>query len=70
LTEKYPGIRVSDGELGNWAISKLPPSLSAKQLTELKEIFFDEVKELEWRLAKAKEAKLSLPSDPPAEFSV
>lgn len=58
LTEKYPGIRVSDGDLTNWAISRIAPSLSAKQVTELKDIFFDEVRELEWRLAQAKEAKL------------
>ena len=57
LIEKCPGIKVTDSELSNWAISKTASPLSPRHVSEIKDAFFDDVKELEWRLKEAKAAR-------------
>jgi hypothetical protein len=57
LIDKYPGIKVSDSDLVNWMVSTSSLILSANQLSEIKDTYFDEIKQLEWMLAEAKRAK-------------
>jgi hypothetical protein len=56
LTLEYPGIRVTDSDLVNWMLSNAAV-LSESQLLEIKGLYFDEVKQLQWMLAQAKKAK-------------
>lgn len=57
LEGSYRGISISDAELVNWLVSTGSPKLSAKQCSEIQEVFFDEIKQLEWQLAQAKMAR-------------
>jgi len=57
LAQRFPGIKISDAELSNWAIEVIGDTLSKKQEGQLKNQFFDEVKHLEWMLEKARAAK-------------
>lgn len=59
LTERYPGIKTSDADLVNWILRSNAGELSKRQLEEIKELYFDDVKQLEWMLTQAKRAKAS-----------
>ena len=39
---KVPGIKITDSDFVNWAVSTISETLSKKQESELKENFFDE----------------------------
>jgi len=60
LGQKFPGIHISDSEFVNWLILKQSSTLTAKQFSEIKEVFFDEIKELEWKLAQARAVQAGL----------
>lgn len=57
LEENFPGIKISYTELIGWAAEKIGGELSKRDQALIRERFFDEVKQLEWLLAKAKTAK-------------
>ena len=57
LETQFLGIRISYPELIGWAIERTGPTLSKKDITLLRERFFDQVRQLEWLLSQAKAAK-------------
>ncbi len=57
MEARCAGIRLSDTDIVTWFLSRIPSTLTAKQTTEIKSVFFNEVKELEWKLKQAKAAK-------------
>lgn len=57
LEKHFPGISISYPELVGWAVEKVGLELSKKDQLLLRDRFFDEVKQLEWLLAKARAAK-------------
>ena len=64
LSERFPGISVSDSDLVDWLLSRSPELVTAKQVAEIKSAFFGEVKELEWKLKQARAARIASKEDP------
>ncbi len=57
LETHIEGISVTYSQLIQWAIEKKGPSLSKKDEQELRDRFFDKVKELQWLLRREKKAR-------------
>lgn len=56
IQEVHPNFSPSDRELVEWAIERTP-TLSKREILELRERFFDEVKELEKIVLKLRKAQ-------------
>lgn len=59
LTDRFPGIKISNADLVNWILGSNAHELSKRQQEEIRDHYFDEVKQIEWMLAQAKSAKVS-----------
>ena len=57
LCEEFPGIKVSESDLANWAVESIGEEVSKRQLDDIKNKYFDEVKQLEWLLTQARAAR-------------
>ncbi len=69
LENHIEGMSVTYSQLIQWAIEKKGPSLSKRDQQELRDRFFDKVKELQWLLKKEKRKKQVAPEDVPTELS-
>ena len=57
LEAEFPGLRSFYPDLVAWAVERTGQTLSKKDISFLRERFFDQVKQLEWLLSQAKAAK-------------